>query len=75
MFHRYSSIRIILGKLAPNTPTDVLGHTESNPEFPASHLTLNEVLLECQGYLRVDLYLFQGIWGIRAIWGNWAPVP
>ena len=45
-------------------------HTQSNPEFSASYVTLNEVLHKCQSYLRVELYLFQGIWVIMAIWGS-----
>ena len=42
--------------------------TQSNPDFSASYVTLNEVLHKCQSYLRVELYLFQGIWVIMAIW-------
>ena len=45
-------------------------HTQSNPEFSASYVKLNEVLHKCQSYLRVELYLFQGIWVIMAMWGS-----
>ena len=44
-----------LGKLGPSTPNHVQRHTKSNPEFSALHLTLNEVLPECQGTQRVEL--------------------
>ena len=64
-----------MGKLGPDTPNHVYRHTKSNPEFSALHFTLNEVLLKCQDNLRVELYLFYGIWDIRVTLGNWAPVP
>ena len=51
-----------LGKLCPNTPNHIQRHTKSNPEFSASHFTLNEVFRKCQCNLRVVLYLFWGIW-------------
>ena len=45
-------------KLDSNTPNHVYRHTKSNPEFPASHFTLNKVTLKCKGNLRIELYLF-----------------
>ena len=64
-----------LGKLDQNTPNYVQGHTESNPKFSGSYFTSNETLLQCQGPLWVDLYLFNSYSGIRAIWENWVQIP
>ena len=60
-----------LGKLSPNTPNHMQRSNyeiESNSEILHSHFTSNGVLINCQGYLRVDLYLFQGNWGLTALW-------
>ena len=50
-----------MGKLGPNTPNHVQKNTKViYTEFSASHFTLNEVLLKCQGNLGVELYLVLG---------------
>ena len=64
-----------LGKLGPNTPNHAQGYMKSNPKTSVRHLTSNEVLLLCQGHLRVQLYLSYGCLSIRAIWGNRAQIP
>ena len=74
LFYMYLGIRAIWGKLDPNNPNHVQRHIKSNPELSASHSTWNEVLLKCQGNLRIELYLFQCICGTRAIWKNFALV-
>ena len=35
----------------------------------------NQALFKCKNHLTVELYLRQGIWGIRSIWGNWTQIP
>ena len=60
----------ILGKLCPSTLNHLQRHTKSNPKTSSPHLTLNEVLLLCQGHLRVQLYLSYGYLSVRAIWGK-----
>ena len=31
----------------------------------------NEALIQGQGYLWVESYLFEGTWDVRAVWRNW----
>ena len=62
MLYRYFRIRAILRKFA-QIPQIMSRDTKIYPDFSASHFTLNEVLLKCQGNLRVELYLLQGVWG------------
>ena len=49
-------------------------HTKSNPKSSAPLFHIKSLcyksLRSCQGYLRVQLYLFCGYSGIRTIWGN-----
>ena len=64
-----------LGKLDPNIPNYAKRHTKSNPKTSAPHWTSNEVLLLCQGYLSVQLYLSCGYSSIRGIWENRVQIP
>ena len=50
------------------------GHMKSNQKSLDPYFTLNYLLLQCLGPLRVELYLFYRYLGIRAIWGNWAQI-
>ena len=50
-----------LGKLHWNTPNHSQGHMKSNPKSSALHLTSNNVLLLCQGHLRVSYTCLRGI--------------
>ena len=50
-----------LGKLHWNTPNYSQGHMKSNPKSSALHLTSNNVLLLCQGHLRVSYTCLRGI--------------
>ena len=49
------------------------GNTGSNREFSVHHFTSNDALLRCWSHLKVEFYLFQRIWFIRAIWGKLGP--
>ena len=60
-------VRVTLEKLGVNTPNYVLGYTENNPKSSTPHFKSVQTLLKCY---RVELYLFLGIWGTRAIWGK-----
>ena len=51
--------------VGPNAPNHAQGHAKSNPMNSAPYLRSNDVLLLCQGHLRVQLYLSSSI--IRAI--------
>ena len=78
LFHRYLGIGDLgeFWKLGPSTPNHVQGHIKSNlTKFSGPNLTSNEVLLLCQGHLRVQLYLCYWYSTIRAIWGNRAQTP
>ena len=44
-----------MGKLDQNTPNQMQGPTQSNPEISASYVTLNEVLHKCQSSTQVIL--------------------
>ena len=66
---------LALGQFEETGPNHALVHAKSYPEFSASHCTSTEALLNYQDDLRVELYLFQGIWGFTAISGSWAAVP
>ena len=80
----YSSVKGFCGLSYTYFPgTWVLGQFgETGPEHPktctktsAPHLTSNDVLLLCQGHLRVQLYLSYGYSSIRTIWGNRVQIP
>ena len=75
LFHRYQGIGGTLEKLGPNTPNHVQGHMKSNSKSSDPYFTSNETLLQCQGPLWVELYLFHRYSGIGAIWGNLARIP
>ena len=45
-----------LGKLGLNSPNHAQRDMKSNPKTSVPYLTSNEVLLLCEGHLRVDLY-------------------
>ena len=64
-----------LWKLNPNTPNHVLGRMKSNPKSSAPCFRSSETLLQCQGPLRVELYLFHRYTGIGVIWENWVQIP
>ena len=53
-----------LGKLGPNTPNHVQGHLQSIPKCLAPCFEPNETLLQCQGPVWVELYLFYRYSGI-----------
>ena len=53
-----------LGKLGPNTPNHMQGHMKSNTKSSALCFTTNQTLLQCQGPLWVELYLFHRYLGI-----------
>ena len=53
-----------LGKLVPNTPNHTQGHMKSNTKSSALCFTTNQTLLQCQGPLWVELYLFHRYLGI-----------
>ena len=38
-----------------------LGNTKSNSKSSVPYFTSNEAILKCQGYLRVELYLFERV--------------
>ena len=59
-----------LEKLGRNTANHKLEHRQNNHKSLTLYVRSNEALIQGQGYLKVDLYLFQGIWGDRAVWGN-----
>ena len=63
-----------LGKLGLNIPNHAQGHSKSNPKTSSPHLTSDDVLLLCQGHLRVQLYLSYWYLSIRGIWGNRAQI-
>ena len=56
-----------LGKLGPNTPNHVQGHLQSIRKSLAPCFESNETLLQCQGPVRAELYLFYRYSGIGAI--------
>ena len=64
-----------LGKLGPNTPNHVQGHLQSILKSLAPCFDSNETLLQCQGPVRAELYLFYRYSGIGAISGNWSWIP
>ena len=61
-------------KYHPNTANHGQGNTKNKPKSSAYHFTLNDVLFKCKSHVKVRFYLFQGIWGISTIWGNWAQI-
>ena len=76
LFHRCSGIGAIWGNWAQIPQiTCWEGHMKSNPKSLAFYFTSNETLLQCQGPLWVELYLFSRYSGIGAIWGSWARIP
>ena len=51
-------IGTILEKLGRNTTNHKLEHRQNNPKFLTLCVRPNEALIQGQGYLRVELYLF-----------------
>ena len=60
-----------LGKLGQNTTNHKLEHRQNNPKTLTLCVRSNEVVIQGQGYLRVELYLFYGTWDNMEVWGNW----
>ena len=59
-----------LEKPGRNTTNHKLEHRRNNPKSLTLYVGSNEVLIQEQGYLRVDFHLFYGTWDNRAVWEN-----
>ena len=45
-------------KLGSNIPTHGHRYTESHRKFSAPHVKSNDILIQCKGHLRIELYIF-----------------
>ena len=54
-------------KLGPDTANDDQRNMKSNRKFSAHHFPPIDALLKSKRHLKVEFYLFQGIWGISVI--------
>ena len=61
----------ISSQISATHPNHGHGYTENIPKSSPLHFITIDVLLKPEDHLRVELYQFLGIWGIRIIWGNW----
>ena len=59
-----------LEKLGRNTTNHKLELRPNNPKSLTLYVGSNEVLIQGQGYLRVDFHLFYGTWHNSAVWEN-----
>ena len=64
-----------LEKLGPKIPNHAQGHTKSNLKTSVPHLISNDILLTCEGHLRVQLQMSDRCLSIMAIWENKAEIP
>ena len=65
-------MRKLTGKKSCNTTKHWQKHFELKTSIP--YFAFNEVSLMSKNYLRVVLHLLSGIWGLKVIWKNRAPV-
>ena len=78
LFWHTSSLIELIGetgpKLVPNTANHGQGDTTNLLKSLTHHFTSSEALFKCNDHLRVESNLFQDIWGISEIWGNWTQI-
>ena len=56
--------------MGPNPPNHRYGCARSNPTSSNPHFASNGILIKLNGYLRAELYLFQGVLGMSVIIEN-----